>query len=379
MENIQIIEEKMKEYEKGLCPKACTSKEAIRKNGIDKDIRTEFERDVDRIIHALSYTRYIDKTQVHSDLQNDNISRRMTHVQFVSRAARTICRALDLNEDLAEAIALGHDVGHVPFGHVGEKILSDISKSRTGNLFLHNLNSVRVLDILERNGEGLNLTLQVLDGIMCHNGELVQDRYIPDKKDFNKLYFEYNECLKDALYVKKLRPMTLEGCVVRISDLIGYLGKDIDDAVMLGMVKEKDIPFDIREVLGTKNDEIMNNIIMDVIKNSYDKEYISMSKEVYGAVVKLKQFNYEKIYNVANTKDDISRFEKIFNDLFDVYLDALNNKKKDNDIYLVFLNQMNSEYLVKNSNEQKVIDFLSGMTDNYIEKQYEKYVEKRGE
>lgn len=369
----------MKEYEKGLCPKACTSKEAIRKNGIDKDIRTEFERDVDRIIHALSYTRYIDKTQVHSDLQNDNISRRMTHVQFVSRAARTICRALDLNEDLAEAIALGHDVGHVPFGHVGEKILSDISKSRTGNLFLHNLNSVRVLDILERNGEGLNLTLQVLDGIMCHNGELVQDRYIPDKKDFNKLYFEYNECLKDALYVKKLRPMTLEGCVVRISDLIGYLGKDIDDAVMLGMVKEKDIPFDIREVLGTKNDEIMNNIIMDVIKNSYDKEYISMSKEVYGAVVKLKQFNYEKIYNVANTKDDISRFEKIFNDLFDVYLDALNNKKKDNDIYLVFLNQMNSEYLVKNSNEQKVIDFLSGMTDNYIEKQYEKYVEKRGE
>lgn len=374
---MEKISKKMQEYEKRLSKRACFSKNAVRLKSIKKDIRTEFERDIDKIIHALSYTRYIDKTQVHSDLQNDNISKRMTHVQFVSRAARTICRALGLNEDLAEAIALGHDVGHVPFGHVGERILCDISLEKTGNNFLHNLNSVRVLDVLEKNGEGLNLTLQVLDGIMCHNGELVQDKYVPVKKDFYKLFDEYSKCLKDIKYLKKLRSMTLEGCVVRISDLIGYLGKDIEDAIMLDIIKIEDIPSDITRVLGTSNDQIMNNIIMDVIKNSYGREYISMSPEVFNAIVKLKKFNYEKIYDVANTKEDVERYREIFNTLFDVYLDALKENVTSNDIYIAFINNMNKEYLENNSDEQKVIDFISGMTDNYIEKQYEKYGRRR--
>ncbi|MEG2348812.1 MAG: HD domain-containing protein [Clostridia bacterium] len=374
MNDISKIKEKMLQYEKNLSINACTSKDAIRLKNTTKDIRSEYERDVDKIIHALSYTRYIDKTQVHSDLQNDNISKRMTHVQFVSRAARTICRALELNEDLAEAIALGHDTGHVPFGHVGEKILSDISVKKTGKYFLHNLNSVRVLDVLEKNGNGLNLTLQTLDGIMCHNGELVQSHYKPVKKDFYTLFEEYSKCIKDPKYLKNIKPMTLEGCVVRISDLIGYLGKDIDDAVMLGVIDIKDIPKNITNVLGTKNDEIMNNIIIDVIENSFNKPYIEMSKKMYEAISNLKEFNYENIYSKVNSAKDLQKFKDIFEKLFEVYIKAVETSDLKNDIYTTFLKNMNKNYLMENSNEQKVIDYISGMTDSFIEKQYEKYV-----
>lgn len=371
----QIIEQ-MRKNELSFSKYATKSSEAIRLKKEPKDIRLDFARDADRILHTLTYTRYIDKTQVYSDITNDHISKRMTHVQFVSKASRTIARALGLNEDLCEAISLGHDVGHTPFGHNGEYILSDISKRVLSKSFAHNLNSVRVLKDLENNGNGCNLTLQVLDGVMCHNGELVMSKYAPVKKDINSFLQEYNDCMQDENNIKKLRPMTLEGCVVRISDIIGYIGKDIEDAKNLGKIQTLQIPENITKKLGTTNAEIMNNIIMDVIKNSFNKPYIEMSKEVFNAVVDLKKFNMENIYKKSVTVEQLNLYKKMFNDLYDVYIGALKNKEYENDIYL-FLNNMCDEYIEKTIPEQIVIDFISGMTDRYMELQYDKYIIKK--
>lgn len=366
------IKEQIKKSELGFSDFACKSDEAIRLKKEPKDIRLDFARDADRILHTLTYTRYIDKTQVYTDVLNDHISKRMTHVQFVSKASRTIARALGLNEDLCEAIALGHDVGHTPFGHTGEYILNDISKRELGKSFAHNLNSVRVLMNLENFGKGCNLTLQVLDGIMCHNGELVMSKYTPAKKDINIFMEEYNSCMQDEKLIKKLKPMTLEGCVVRISDIIGYIGKDIEDAKNLGKINVNEIPENITRELGNTNAEIMNNIIMDVIKSSFNKPYLEMSEKMYNAVSDLKKFNMEKIYKKAATKEQREEYKNIFNKLYEVYIEALKNKKYDNDIYL-FLNDMCNEYKENTLEEQIVIDFISGMTDRYIEWQYKKY------
>lgn len=374
MKNFDVIKKQMLKSEENLSSFACLSKDAIRQKNDNSDIRLEYERDIDKIIHTLTYTRYIDKTQVYTHKLNDNISKRMTHVQFVSRTARTIARALGLNEDLCEAISLGHDMGHTPFGHTGESILNDISRENLGQAFAHNLNSVRVFTTLENKGRGCNLTLQVLDGIMCHNGELVQSKYSPVKKDINTFMNEYNKCLQDEKNIKKLRPMTMEGCVVRISDIIGYIGKDIEDAKRIGMFDDKLIPSDIKEKLGTTNSEIMNNLILDIIENSFGKEYITMSTCVYEALVSLKKFNMENIYLKANTKSDIEKYTEIFNQLFKVYLDALNTNKKDNNIFDIYLNNMCDEYVKNNKKEQIIIDYMSGMTDRFIENEYLRYV-----
>ncbi len=373
MDIFSEIIQKEEEKEKHLSKYACPSCSAFRVREEKGDIRLSFARDIDRIIHALSYTRYLDKTQVYTEIGNDNISTRMTHVQFVSRAGRTIARALSLNEDLTEAIALGHDIGHSPFGHVGEHILNKIAKEKTGKCFAHNLNSVRVFSSLEKNGRGANLTLQVLDGIMCHNGELVKEKYEPIKKDYNDLLQEYEMCLQDESKIKKLRPMTLEGCIVRIADLIGYLGKDLDDAKRLGKIDMKKLPDFIQENLGSSNNEIMNSIILDVIQESYDKPYISMSKNVYQAVYDLKAFNYENIYQFALDESEKKECEEIFYTLYQVYEKALKNQEEENDIYPVFLNNMTKAYLDTTPLEQKVIDYLSGMTDGFIKRQYQKY------
>ena len=169
--------------EKYLSEYACLDKEAIRFKEEDSDIRPNYFHDIDRIIHSLSYTRYLDKTQVFTRSDNDHISKRITHVQLVSKIARTIGRALALNEDLIEAIALGHDIGHTPLGHTGEAILNDLSLQELNEYFAHNIQSVRHLMIVDNNGKGFNLTVQVLDGIMCHNGEMLDSKYTPVKKD----------------------------------------------------------------------------------------------------------------------------------------------------------------------------------------------------
>ncbi len=376
MKNFEVIKDSMQKREAYLSEYACKSKYAIRKEKNNEDIRLDFSRDCDRIIHSSAYTRYMKKTQVFTNVDNDNISTRMTHVQFVSRASRVIARALNLNEDLCEAIALGHDVGHTPFGHVGEHILNEISKKELGIIFAHNLNSVRILDKIENNGKGCNLSLQVLDGIMSHNGEMVSKEYYPMKKDFKEFEREYNEALKDEMYIKTIRPMTLEGCVVRVSDIIGYIGKDIDDAVKLGILDINQIDEDIRKRLGENNQQIMNSIIIDIIEQSYEKPYIQMSDEVSSMVVRLKKFNSEMIYQKANTKEDLELYSKMFNKLYEVYKKALYENDTTNDIYSCFYNKMSDSYKEKNSKEQVVIDYLSGMTDKFIIEQYEKYIEK---
>lgn len=375
MLDFSYIRNKISEKEENLSRYACKSKDAIRLNNDtkDKDIRLEFSRDTDRIIHALSYTRYIDKTQVYTDSGNDNISTRMTHVQYVSRAARTISRALNLNEDLCEAIALGHDIGHTPFGHAGERVLDKLSMQKTGLHFAHNLNSVRVFTTLENNGIGCNLTLQVLDGIMAHNGEMVNLKYMPISKTKEKFFEEYEMCLKDSSKIKSIRPMTLEGCVVRISDIIGYIGKDIEDAKRLNGFDIESLPKNVKEILGTTNSEIMNNIILNVVENSYDKPYIEFSDKVYNAILDLKNFNYENIYKKAVSDYEKEKYKDIFYTLYDVYYNALINNDYKNSINEIFLNSMSKYYLENTSNAQKVIDYLSGMTDNFIEREYEKY------
>lgn len=367
------IIENMNKNDKLLSENATKNNEAIRINIEEKDIRSSFFRDIDRIIYSLSYTRYIDKTQVFSNIENDNISKRMTHVQMVSKIARTIGRALNLNEDLIEAIALGHDLGHVPFGHTGEAILNRISMDYSGRMFNHNVHSIRTLMYVEENGKGSNITIQVLDGILCHNGEFVQDQYYPINKTVDQFIDIYEKCYTDPSILKTLRPMTLEGCVVRISDIVGYIGRDIEDAIRLGVLSIDEIPNNIIEVLGSTNKEIINTIILDIIGHSINQPYIKMSSEVYQAIKDLKTFNYEHIYDKANNGDQLEKYELMFKSLFKMYLDNINDKNSDTDIYQVFLGNMDDKYLINTSDEQKVIDFIAGMTDDYFTNQYNKY------
>ena len=343
----------------------------IRKEENDNDIRPMFSRDIDRIIHAFSYTRYLDKTQVFSFEKNDHLSTRIVHVQLVSKIARTIGRALSLNEDLIEAMALGHDIGHTPFGHAGERMLDKISKRELGEMFNHNIQSVRQYLTLENNGKGLNLTIQTLDGIMCHNGEIVCNIYEPIKKTKKEFLNEYQKCYTDIDVLKKVRPMTLEGCVVRISDIIGYIGRDIEDAINVGILSRNDIPQDIRDVLGVTNKQIVNTIIVDIVKNSYGKNYIKMSDEVFNAIFKLKKFNMEHIYVKANSSDALLSIEKSMNKLYYKYVEDIENNNQESDIFKVFLNGMNEDY-VKNTKPGRIaIDYIAGMTDEYLLEMFE--------
>ena len=209
MTNLEQAKNNFLEKETNLSEYASKSSDAIRIIDETEDIRTPYFRDIDRIIHSLSYTRYIGKTQVYSFKDNDHISKRMIHVQLVSKIARTICRALKLNEDLCEAIALGHDIGHTPLGHSGEAMLNEISIEELGEAFSHNVQSVRELMYVDSDGKGMNLTIQVLDGIFCHNGEMVESKYEPMNKTKEEFLKVYNDSYKKINESKKIRPMTL--------------------------------------------------------------------------------------------------------------------------------------------------------------------------
>ena len=363
----------MKKYQKLFSKYASLDKDAIRFEKQDKDFRTEYFRDIDKIIYSLSYIRYVDKTQVFSNNENDMISKRISHVQMVSKIARTIGRALNLNEDLIEAASLGHDLGHVPFGHEGEKILNEISLKYNEGYFAHNVQSVRTLMNIENKGLGNNLTLQVLDAILCHNGEMLQNIYTPCKKTKETFLEEYYSSYQNKEILKKIKPMTLEGCVVRISDVVAYIGKDIEDAIRIGLIEEKNIPNNIKETLGSNNSEIVNTIVVDIINNSLNKNYIKLSEKVFLALKELIDFNYENIYKKANSKKELEKFKLMFNKLFDLYYEQISNKKIKEDIYKYFISEMDSSYLKNNSTARIVIDFMAGMTDNFFNYQYNKY------
>ena len=370
--NIDVLNN-MRRKNANLSVFACKDEEALYFNKNSNDFRTQFYKDIDKILYSLSYIRYIDKTQVFSNVKNDMISKRMTHVQMVSRIARTIGRALNLNEDLIEAASLGHDLGHAPFGHVGESILNKISLNNKEGFFNHNVQSVRTLLTLENNGKGSNISIQVLDAILCHNGEIIKGKYSPEKKDKEKFIYEYKNSYFDKEILKKIKPMTLEGCVVRISDIIAYVGRDIDDAIRMNLIKRKDIPDEITNVLGNSNSKIIDTIVKDIINNSINNNYITMSEEIFNALNKLIKFNYENIYNNVNSKEKINEYENMFNELFNIYYKALTNKETNNDIYLLFLNNMCNDYINNSSKSRIVIDYIAGMTDDFFIDQYDKY------
>ena len=358
--------------EKTLSKYATLSNSGIRIYPQEEDIRPAFFHDIDRIIHANSYTRYLDKTQVFTREINDHISKRITHVQLVSKIARTIGRALNLNEDLIEAIALGHDIGHTPLGHEGEYLLNEISLRELGEYFSHNIQSVRHYMDVEKNGKGLNLTIQVLDGIMCHNGEILDSKYTPQKKSKEEFLKEYNEAYKDIKKSNKNHPMTLEGCVVRISDVIGYIGRDIEDAIKIGKIKRDIIPKEIIDILGDNNKDIVNTIILDIIENSMDKPYIKMSDKVFKALFTLKKFNYENIYMFSLTDKEKDYYKEGMNKIYKKYLYDIENNNTDSVIYKYFLNTQNDKYMENTCDKRKVIDFIAGMTDELFLREIKK-------
>ena len=377
--NIKNIEQANKNYlekENYLSDYATRSSDAIRFKEMDEDFRTPYFRDIDKIIHSLSYTRYSNKTQVYSFKENDHISKRMTHVQLVSKIARTIGRALKLNEDLIEAIALAHDIGHTPLGHSGEAMLNEISKEELNEFFAHNIQGVREFMEIDHDGEGLNLTIQTLDGIMCHNGEMLSSKYSPMRKDKEEFLREYYESYKDLEKSKTYAPMTLEGCVVRISDIIGYIGRDIEDAINLGNLKREDIPKKITDVLGNTNKDIVNTIILDIISESINKPYIKMSDDVYNALFALKKFNYDSIYSKSMTKDEYNYYKLGMKKIYKEYLNDIENNNRKSIIYQIFLNYQNELYIENTNPKRQVIDFIAGMTDELFRNQITKYMEK---
>ena len=348
----------------------------IRLYPIEEDFRTSFTRDIDRIINYASFTRYMNKTQVFSFKSNDNVQTRIVHVLLVSKIARTIGRALGLNEDLIEAIALGHDIGHTPIGHLGEKILNKISIKELDETFMHNIEGVRNYLYLEQNGKGANLTIQVLDGILCHNGEILSNIYKPEKKTAKEFMKNYEDAY--LMHKKKVsfNPMTLEGCVVKLTDVISYSGRDLEDAIRLGIINRDEVPINITKVLGNSNKDIVNTLVLDVIENSKGNNYIKLSDEVYKALKDLVNFNYKNIYNKANSKEDIKYYENMFNTLYYTYLEALNNKDYSNSIYTNYLDNMDGEY--KKTNPKRIVlDYISLMTDTYFLNEYQKIKSKK--
>ncbi|MDC7293707.1 deoxyguanosinetriphosphate triphosphohydrolase [Butyrivibrio sp. DSM 10294] len=283
------------------------------------DIRPCFQRDRDRILYSKSFRRLKDKTQVFLSPDGDHYRTRMTHTLEVSQNARTIAKALMLNEDLAEAIALGHDLGHTPFGHAGERALNDVNPGG----FRHNEQSLRIVEKLENYGIGLNLTWEVRDGILNH---------------------EMN-----------LTPGTLEGKVVRLSDKIAYMHHDMDDAIRGGILSEEDVPADLRRVIGESKREWLDTFIHDIISNSMDKDNIQMSDEIYDAFHKLRKFMFERVYTNPIAKSQEGKVEDMIKTLYSYYLDHIDKIPE-------YLKKMMDEGEAK---ERAVCDYVSSMTDRY--------------
>jgi dGTPase len=354
--------------EQYLGPYAAKSREAVRRRQEHLEgHRPAFAVDTDRILHSRAYTRYIDKTQVFYMVRNDHITHRVLHVQLVSKIARTIGRVLSLNEDLIESIALGHDIGHPPFGHDGEKILDALCREHGLPSFQHNLQSVRFLEHIERKGKGVNLTVQTLDGILSHDGE-VHDRSLRPERNVSFADFDDKMRRKAEDPAASLVPMTLEGCVVRFADTVSYIGRDIEDAIELGMINRSDIPADCRATLGETNGTIVHNLVTDLLKNS-EQDAIAFSPGISEVLRSLKKFNYERIYLNPVIKKDVEKIKICYRRLFRTYLDEMHSPKEKSTFFSEFINKMDPEYVGETPPAAIVCDFLAGMTDDYFLKQ----------
>lgn len=327
--------------------------------------RNAFVRDVDKILHCPYYNRYADKTQVFSLRKNDDLSHRGLHVQLVSRIARTLSSALNLNVDLTEAIAVGHDLGHTPFGHTGERVLDGLYRENTGKRFSHNIHSVRVLE----NIFPANVTLQTLDGIAFHNGETELEKYQSvGGLTFGKFDEQIKGCYENAEYCKNLLPSTLEGCVVRISDIIAYLGKDRHDAEKSGVNLKPFVDYGI----GTTNAEIINNLSVNVIENSYGKPYIMTDEAAFRALALCKKENYDNIYLNPLVKDNDEKIKSMMSMIYDRLLSDLKKGVKSSPVFTHHIEYLEKPYYkriapyAETQPDRIVTDYIASMTDDYF-------------
>lgn len=333
--------------------------------------RTEFERDIHRILHSWPFRRLRNKAQVFYAPKNDHLCTRLEHALHVASISKTICKHLKLNCDLAEAISLAHDLGHPPFGHIGEKILKKIHRSKHLPIFKHEAQSLRIIDRFSHNEQTLNLTYEVRDGVVCHCGEKFVQRIIPNRR-------------KDIFSVepsaaRRQRPATLEACVVRFADIISYLGRDYEDATTVGITRKR-LPPEVTRVLGNTNREIIRKLIYDIVQNSEDTDAIIFSDEVYLAVKSLYRFNIDNIYENKIITGQIERIEQLLYDIFYLFLEVVEYSKRGKirprryhgeaiDTFYKFLDDM--KYSPQESDEQIISDFIAGMTDIYSTRVYQ--------
>ena len=322
-----VREELERQEHKRLNPKAAFADQSKGRPRFEADreenVRTCYQRDIDRIVHSKSFRRLMHKTQVFLRPEGDHYRTRMTHTLEVTRIARTITQALGLNEDLAEAIGMGHDLGHTPFGHAGEDALSRCM----GKPFRHNEQSLRVVDVLEQDGRGLNLTHEVRNGILCHTGDPW--------------------------------PSTLEGMVVRRSDQIAYVNHDIDDAIRAGILSNEDIPDGIKDVLGRTHSVRINSLVTDMIRTSREAGTVMLSPEVDKALRDLRSFMFERVYRNPIAKSQESKAKDMLQRLFEYYIQNPEMLPED------FQPQLSFDGM-----ERTVCDYIAGMTDNYAVDKY---------
>ena len=318
----KLIRESLEQREKEeLSPFAALSSESRGRDRYEKpcDIRPIYQRDRDRILHSKAFRRLKDKTQVFLTPNGDHYRTRLTHTLEVSQNARTIAKALRLNEDLVEAIALGHDLGHTPFGHAGERALNEISPYP----FEHSEQSVRLVEILEKDGQGLNLSFEVRDGIRNHQTAGM--------------------------------PVTLEGQIVRLSDKIAYIHHDMDDAIRGGILKEQDVPIEIRQVLGETTGERLNHMIHDIVTQSQDEPTVKMSPEVWNAMMNLRKFLFEEVYENQAVKGEEGKAIRLIQTLYKYYYNDLTLLPED---FLMLLEKGTPKEIV-------VCDYIASMSDKF--------------
>ena len=333
--------------------------------------RTVFERDVHRILHSWPFRRLRNKTQVFYAPKNDHICTRLEHALHVSSISKTICKRLRLNCDLAEAISLSHDIGHPPFGHIGEDILRRIHRTHHLPIFKHEGQSLRIIDRFKRNGQTLNLTYEVRDGVVCHCGEKFRAKIRPDRTKDIKLV--------EPSVARRQRPATLEACVVRFADVFSYLGRDFEDGVDTRIITRK-LPGEVITTLGKTNGEMIRKLIDDAVQNSQKKDAIELSDEVYSAACALKKFNTENIYENKLITNQIDRIDQMLTDIFYLLLEVTQESRRGKvhkrkykgdsiEVFYEFLEEM--QYTAEEPDAQIVSDFIAGMTDVYATRVYQ--------
>jgi dGTPase len=338
-------------------------------------LRSCFAIDRDRILYSGAYRRYHGKTQVFSftNLFDEEMTNRNLHIAYVSQISRTIGKYLGMNLELIEAIALGHDLGHCPFGHDGEIALSKCCSEHGIGRFYHNIESLHIVDYISNKGKGLNLTFQVRDGIISHDGEVHNTQLIPstDKTEQDITNFTIKKKAGENI---TWMPATMEGCVVRITDTIAYIGQDIEDAIRYNILKREDLPKDCTDYLGNRNSQIIDTLVKSVIINSFDKDYIAFDDETSEVLLKLKKFNYAHIYTDTNVKESNQLIHRTMGILFEKYLGDIASQNGESKIFIHFLNHKSPEYRTKFSPAEQVRDFIATMTDRYYNEELKDYL-----